>query len=326
MSSPARTLLDKLQAADLGRHGRRVRVSTHQCLLDFLAHLRWLESRHLKKRLSDEYLLSSCFGRPRVLRTDAEVNAFCRAHLSLAIIEFEALLKIIRGKETTISYRKARQFKDHLWDYLFDLRPIAEHLEKKRDATYEFFNGGKTSYVPSWKIFGLSRQLAIQSAYRDSIQLDHRVGQVASVFSLRQALETKFARIIAVALYDKNGQSPRIKHNFHYDFITNHQQFFEFPFVKFESLKRIYDWCNSIVHNPQQPRAWQLSHAHATCEALFWHGPLNTHGGFSIDGGVRVLNLEKMREEYMKYFSHNYDHGIWGAEFYEPEAVTNYYD
>lgn len=304
----------------------RLRASAEDCVSAFLAHLYELQARHVKKPLSNEYLISGCFERPRNLRNSAEVNAYCKVHLVVAIQTFEKLLKQIRGEKSVLTQGSLQKYAEVIRDYLFDLRPLVETLERRRDPTYEFFGGGKNYGVHTWELFRFSRQLAVQSAFRrERFHFDHKVAQITSIFVLRQAMEKKFERLVAVALYDKLGQTPKLRHGFQYDFIANNLKYFEFTGVRFSDLKKLYDWCNVVVHHAFQPLAWQIAFAHAVSYELFAAGDLSEKGGWSVNGGVRILELDNMQDTFIKHFVNDYHHGIWCVEPYGPEAVTSYY-
>lgn len=324
MSSPAHRLLRKLNTGKL--FGKPVKESADKCLLDVLDHLKWLQSRHAAKTYSSEYIISTAYGKPRSLRKDSEVAAYCRVHLQLATKQFEILINGLKRKNGKVPIASLRRYSEIVSDYLFDLLPIAEFLERRKDANYEFFRGGKSYGVASWEIFRVSCQLAIQSAFRGKpFHIDHKTSQIASIFVLRQALEAKFNRIIAVYFFDKNEQTPKVKHDFHYSFIASNRNCFEFTSVDFHLLGKIYDWCNSIVHQAYQPLAWQIPYAQSVCSGLWAHGPLTHKGGSSVHGGIRILDLEDMQSRFAEHFAKSYDHGAWCVSFAKPEAVTSFY-
>jgi len=321
MSKEVRNLLSKL---DQDNQPGKVKASADKCLNDFLKHIQWLKSRHVRKNYSDEYLVSICFAHSRIFKQECEVMAYCRAHLAVAEDRFVILLKRIKGDQSCISFKSLIQNKDIIRDYLFDLKNIVEFLEKKRDPSYTFFTGGKAYFTDTIWIFQLSQQLANTSLYQKST-FSHKECQIASVFVLRQALESKFNRIIAVDLLDSQGQTPKLRHAFHYEFIRDNSRFFEFVSVDFSLLRQIYDWCNEIVHKAFQPYAWQADYAHSICSGLFSSGNLTHKGGWSIHGGVRILDLHEMQSAFATHFSGYYDHGLWCVHFNKPEAVTDFY-
>lgn len=320
MANPALTLFDKIHGSK-GSEKASGRVSADKALSDFADHLKWLASRHVKKTYCEQYLVDGCFGKARALEKLSEVNAYCRTHLTVAGRSFDELLKELRRTSHKISHTILKRYADIVTDYIFDLRGIAEHLERQKDPTYSFLRGEKNYGVHTWEVFRLSRQLAIQSAFRGlPFHVDHKASQIASVFVLRQALEAKFERLIAVHIHNSSGQTPRLRHDFHYDFIANNPSYFTFRSVDFGRLKKIYDWCNEVVHRVYQPLAWQIAFAHSICGGLF--NPVRTPpgAGWSIHNSVKINSLSEMQSAFVKHFFDSYEHGIWAVEVGEPEA------
>jgi hypothetical protein len=169
----------------------------------------------------------------------------------------------------------------------------------------------------------LSRQLAVQSAFRDNpIGIDHRVGQLTSIFVLRQALEAKFERLVGVGIYNKYGDTPRLRHGFHHDFIKTHRQYFNFKAVDFDNLETIYQWCNEVVHRVYVPVVWQISYAHLLYKGLFESISTAPNEKWSINNAVEINNPSAMQTDFMGHFNLAYMHGIWALEAGEPEADT----
>lgn len=301
-----------------------IKRSADDLLNDLSKHIKWLISRHIKKINSEDYYISTIFGKPRILKTKPEADAYCRSHLVVADRCFDKLLTDMRDGKPKITLKTAQKYKDILMPYIFDLQPVAEHLEKQKDQNYVFLQGGGSAHVHTWEVFRVSRQLAVQSAHRKKpLFIDHKTAQIASVFVLRQALEAKFDRLIAVDLYDKNGQPPRLKHGFNYDFIVNHPQFFDFKAVDFKILKKIDEWCNDVVHNVYHPIAWQVDYAHITCEGLFRSINYGPGKRWNISNAVEVKNLDEMRNAYITAFQTSYLHGtFWSINLYDPEALV----
>lgn len=322
--TPAQQLLQKIRP----HHGQRpIRRSAIDCLTAFNEHLKWLRDRHLKKSWSDEYIISVAFRKSRKLESAAEEMAYCRVHLKLAVDFFQAMYDEINSNKKKPVAKNLNKYSELITDFIFDLMPIATYLEQKKDPNYEFLRGGKFYGVESFQIFNLSVDLSANSKLSENHpRLDHKTSQIASVFLLRQALEAKFERIVAVSLQDRKGDTPRLKHNFHYDFVKSNIHLYEFNNTNFTSLKTIYEWCSTVVHRPYQPLAWQISYAHHICGPLWHSGPLNRHGGYSVYGGVRILNIDSLRSEFINHFNSSYDHGIWCVNNYAPEAVTDFYN
>lgn len=257
----AHDLLVKIRPLKIkGQKSQTITKSADQLLQDFSAQIKFIKNRHVRKISEENYYVSSCFGKMRLLKNDVERNAFCRSHLVLADRCFDNLLIELKGDAPKISFKKAVSYGEIITDYIFDLKPIIEYLEQRKDPSFVFLRGHKNVGVATWELYRLSKQLAVQSAHRKTpMHFDHKNAQIVAVFALRQALEEKFFRLIAVAFYDAVASTPKIKHFFHYDFIISHPSYFTFKSVDFKLLKKIYEWCNEVVHNVYQPMAWQTS-------------------------------------------------------------------
>lgn len=315
-------LLDKLDDKKIRFGKKHIRISADQALQDFSDHLAWLISRHIKRTWSDQYLIEWCFGRSRIFQSESEVNAHCRVNLVVASACFNRLLAEIRGKNSRAKYKDAVRFKEIIRGYVFDLKPIAEYLEQKKDPNYVFLDGGRNYGVHTWEVFRFSRQLAIQSAFRKTpFHLDHKVSQITSVFALRQALEAKYERLVSVLIHNKYGDTPKLRHGFHYDFILSNPTWFNFRAVNFADLKKIYEWCNEVVHKVYHPLAWQIAYAHEICGGLFNVLKTSPGSSWSIHNAVEINNLDSMQQAFIAHFCASYDHGIWSVEPYRPEAA-----
>jgi hypothetical protein len=176
--------------------------------------------------------------------------------------------------------------------------------------------------VLTLEVFNASRQLSRQSAfYGQPFRMDHKAAQIASVFILRQALESKFFRLVGVEIYDRNGNSPKLRHMFHYDFILANASYFNFRTVTFRDLRKVYEWCNDVVHRVYHPLAWEIDYAHKVCRGLF--NPLRPEQNtrWSINNAVEINDRDGMQGNFIQHFVDNYDHGIWTIEPLEPEAM-----
>ncbi len=180
------------------------------------------------------------------------------------------------------------QFKAIFKDYVFDLREILMPLQKNVDG-WTFFDGGKNSDVSSWEVYCLARSLSIQSAWAPTgIFLDHKASQIASIAVLRQAMELRFERLIAVYPFDKNGKPPRLKHGFHQDFIIANPNFFIADDFSIKELRHLYNWCSEIVHQAYQPYAWQIAMAMHRAGDLLQSRNRPPNAAWSIYNAVEV--------------------------------------
>ena len=325
MKTPVHRLLAKLHSLDpafKALNRRKIRASADKCVDDFVIYLRWLQGRHCKKQNTRDYHVSVVFQQPRRFGADVEIAAYCRTHLTVAVAQIEKLLATMRKGKDTISTKTFKQYAPLLYDYLHDLRMIAEYLERRKNPNYEFFRGTKSYQAMGWQLFRASRQLA-QISVDGAVNLDHNVSHIAAVFMLRQAMEVKFERIVGISFSDKSLQTPKLRHGFHYEFIRSNLNYFEFSSVDFTQLQKIYNWCSVLLHRAIQPLAWQLPFAFEVTAGLFDSGSDKQSGRWSIHGGVMLRNKESMQTAFAEHFCSTYEHGIWCINSGATEAMEH---
>lgn len=276
----------------------------------FVGYLRILSAKH-RKSWSGEYVTQVCFRRETDFSSDAEFTQFARVSLALAT---DQLAKIIQDLRDQRADGKSQRLRLVLRDYVFDLKPYVEWLERKKNVT--LFRGGKNYRIESFQLFMLAQQLNCGSGDLG----DHKASQAAGIFVLRQALETRFFRAVGVDLRDRYGQAPKIRHGFHLDFIESNPQHFALVGCSLAQIEHVYKWSNDIVHGAYQPLAWQVAHAVDVCAPIFAPGSYRDGHGFSVHGAVQITQIEEMRQAFLAHFATTYDHGVWSATFFDPDA------
>lgn len=293
-------------------------------LFQLLKYIKGVKGRHVKKNYNDNHLTKVCFDKRSYFKKQPFLD-YCKVQLVVGIRYFEILIleieEKIKGQSSSFANDVLRFYQDQLYDYIFDFKISVEPLEKKLDQNYIFFNGGKSSATRSADLYRFSRALAYGGTYDANLLRGyHKESQVAAAFVLRQALELKFERILGVVLFDKNGAKPRLRHGVHLGFIQSNIDLFEFPEFDFTLLSDIYNWCSGVVHQGAQPLIWQIPYALELSSGLFDWGDLNRSGGMSCDGGVRILDVDAMRQRFLSYFFSIEENGYWGVYFDKPEA------
>lgn len=292
-----------------------------QSLETTISHLEWLVNRHASKKYSDDYLSSLCFSKAKWFDTPT-YNAYCKVNLKLGTTHLKHLLSEIKERPIAEIESTIADYQPFLHDTLHDLRPFATFLESKKNKNYVFFEGAKSATSESWALYDFAKSLYYATCdHKNPLSRFHKESHAASAFVLRQALEVKFERIIGVTAFDLNGNEPKLKHGFHYEFAKKHSELFDFQDLKFDLVKRVYDWCSHVVHNALQPLAWQMPYAFDICHGLYASGDYGPNGGWSIHGGVRVFDIGEMQSNFSKYLLDNYDHGVWCFYFRKPEAA-----
>jgi hypothetical protein len=294
-----------------------------QAMADFLAEIAALDQKHNRgKRLTQDQLAEQVFRRSPTFKNDKALTPYLRYQLRVAFEELSKLDQEMRSQNTgSITFAVFSVYGHIIRDYLFDLREILEFLQ--RDVpNWTFFQGEKNFGVSSWEVYILARSLAFQSTFTGTgAPFDHKTAQIASVFVLRQAMELRFERLIAVYPTDPKGKPPRLKHGFHLEFIAANPQFFNANGFQIKELRHLYDWCSEIVHHAYQPYAWQISMALRRGGDLLHTRSVPANQAWSIYNAVQIIDVEAMQAGYENHFLTTYGHGTWRFTRERPEAL-----
>lgn len=290
---------------------------------DFLAEVIRLDKRHNKKPISQDHLVAQLFGHSGVFKNEMSYIPYFRIHLRAAAEQLGKLDGEMRSRNNgAITLTELVRFSDTLIDYVFDLNEVVRFLQRNVDG-YVFINGFKTSQVTSWEVFLLAKGLAYQSSQTGPArQFCHKTAQIASIFVLRQAMELRFERLIAVYPINDKGLPPRLRHGFHQDFIVAHPQFFVADGFEIEKLRHLYDWCSGIVHLAYQPYAWQIAIALQRGGELLHTRSAPTNKAWSIYNAVEIPDVSAMQTAYEDHFLATYGHGSWRMTRMKPEALV----
>lgn len=289
---------------------------------DFLAEIVTLDIKHNRKKpIRQDQLAEQLFGRSRTFKEERAALPYLRYNLRAAHEALNRMVGELRSQNGGIVTAAAlTQFQAIFNDYVFDLREILVPLQKNV-AGWTFFNGGKNSDVSSWEVYRLAQSLAIQSAWAPTgIFLAHKTSQIASIAVLRQAMELRFERLIAVYPFDAKGKPPRLKHGFHQEFIIANPQFFTADGFAIKELRHLYDWCSEIVHQAYQPYAWQIDLAMHRAGDLLQSRKTAPNAAWSIYNAVEVPDVSAMQDAFEQHFLSTYGHGSWRMTRAKPEA------
>jgi hypothetical protein len=207
--TPAQALLKVLNPVPRAQAALPSDAAADKAMADFLADIAALDRKHNRgQSLSQDQLAEQIFRQSPTFKDERAIIPYLRYQLRVALEELTILDREMREQNNgSITYAVLSRYGRVIIDFLFDLREILPFLQRK-EAGWTFFNGVKNSHATSWEIFGLARGLAFQSTYVASgPPFDHKIAQIASIFVLRQAMELRFERLIAVYPNDRKGKS-----------------------------------------------------------------------------------------------------------------------
>lgn len=300
-----------------------VKVSPRRCLEDMQAYLKAVVDRNVKKDYlkNHNYLIGVLYKENGILKTDSEVRAFCKCQLTLAVHWFDELLDSLNSQPGAMRRERILKVGEHLHDFMHDVRPIIEYLERRHDSEFVFFEGGKAYGRPAWQIYRESYSLYWSSS-NNQPSVSHRNGISLSVFTLRQSLEILFQRVLGFyGAHDKNYTEPRLRHDFFPEFIEKHIDKFNVRYHSLRNIIKLYKWTNFFIHTGVMPRIWEPWFALEYCKNLFQPPSPGATGGWSIYGAIEVSEFDWLREKLLEDICANYGEGPWCFEFGKPEAV-----
>jgi hypothetical protein len=325
--SSADRLLHQIRWPD--RTSPTLDADADRAMADFLADLRALDQTHNRgKAIRPDLLAERAFARARPVTDERARISHCRYHLRLATEQLSLLDQEMRAPhQGALTQPTLEQFGRLITDTLFDLIDILPFLQRKVKG-WHYLTGHKNFRVDSWEVFLLARGLAFQSTFTGSGPLfDHKAAQIASLFVLRQALELRFERLIAVYPINATEEGPRLRHGFHHAFLVAHPHFFETADgLNIKALFHLYDWLSEIVHKAYQPYAWQISFALQRAGELLHTCSVPAGQAWSIHNAVTIPDVSAMQAAFEEHFLATYDHGTWRMIRARPEAVVPGWD
>lgn len=291
-------------------------------LKDFHDYLIQLKATHVKKHYLPGYLIGWLYSERKGFKNDSEGTSYCRAQLCVAEYCFGKIIAEINNLSTGESDHRIIQFKEMIRNFVHDIRPIVDYLEKRRDPAYSFFEGGKNYGTRTIEVFGICNNLFWTSAFTENI-VDVRAGLNLSVFTLRQALELKYRRILGIGnIYNKDTEiEPKLKHDYFYSFIKSNIVHFKFHTPHIADIWKIYRWTNETIHTGNIPRIWELQYALEVANPFFAPQLASPTGAWSIHSSVEITDYENLQSKFRVAFHEKYPEAEWIVEFEKPEAV-----
>jgi hypothetical protein len=296
--------------------------SPEECLKDFHDYLIQLKTIHVKKNYLPSFLVGWLFSERKEFKNDTEVAGYCRAQLCVAEHCFGEIIAEIANTSNRDSAHGVKQFEPMIHNFIHDLRPIIEFLEKRRDPAYTFFDGGKFHGTRTIDAFKISNNLFWTNAFSNNF-VDMRVGLNLSVFTLRQSLELKYRRILGVGgMYNKDTENePKLRHDYFYSFIKANMSHFNFHTPQIADIWKIYRWTNSTIHTGNIPRLWELQFALKVVNPFFAPQPASHTGAWSIHSSVEIIDHKILQDKFKVVFHVRHPESDWVVEFEKPEAV-----
>ncbi|MBZ0244457.1 MAG: hypothetical protein K8H85_00775 [Cyclobacteriaceae bacterium] len=312
------------------RSNRKVKVNAKVALYDFRDYLHDLKKRTIKKDYSvnNSYLVGNIFRELRSLKDGPELKQYLKTNLCVAVDSFDQLVSQIELKEKVINQRVLTKYADLLREFVFDLKPFVELLERETDKKFIFFRGGKDFSNSAFELFKTCEALYWYPTISNQI-IDKKATTNLNLFSLRQSLEIKFRRIFGVfELYNKDLNDIKLRHDFFPNFISDNLSYIDIklPSINMTELLRIYNWTNYTIHNAVNPRIWQINYAIKICGSIFAPGQYKRNDDknvLSIYASIKIKNNDILTNNLIESIYEFNDKKIFCFDNVRQEAITD---
>ncbi len=312
------------------RSKTKPKVSAKKSLYDFRDYLHDLRTRIISKDYSknNSYLVGQVFQNVRTLQKESQLNQYLKTNLFIAVEAFDDLIALIERKEKAISARIVTKYHELIWEFIFDLKPFVELLERKKNKNFQFFRGGKIYSNSAVELFKTCESLYWYPCIDHQI-IDKKAATNLNLFSLRQSLEIKFRRIFGVfALYNRDLNDIKIRHDFFPTFIAQNLDLIDLPLpnINMNELLKIHDWTNYTIHNGVNPRIWQIHYAIKICQSIFKPTQYRRNDDkevLSIYASVKIKNNEKLLDRLMSEIYETNQRRIFCFDNTSQEAIND---
>jgi len=274
----------------------------------------------VSKSYSDDYLIGTVYKENVIFKTRNEYTQLCKAQVSLASITLKDLLVEIENTDLT-----CESASKHITEYVFDLKPFVEELERRNNPNYNFFEGGKSTSDMAVMMFKEAKTLFWSSIYKDVNPVSHRSALNLSVFALRQALEIRLRRAIGIyKILDEKLNNAKLSHDFYIDFFKNNTDIFTLKIPSITNLSKIYKWTNYSIHTGFMARVWEIQYAFDYCSNLFNPDSYEHGKGWSIHSAIKISDYAELKKRFENKVKIMYPNSSWDFTYMEsPEAVTS---
>jgi hypothetical protein len=215
--------------------------------------------------------------------------------------------------------------KNHILDYIFDLKPYIEQIAKKSNSPCEFIQGWKSDIEDSVMMFTEARNLFWSSTIDKSNPVSHRSAVGLSVFALRQSLEIRFRRAIGIfKILDPKINDAKLRHDFILDFIDENHALIETKIGSMTNLSKIYKWTNFSVHTGRMPKIWEIQFAFNYCSKLFQPDPYNNKSGWHLHSSIKIKDYVELKKKFEDKVNTELPNNKWQFIYMEkPEAIIS---
>jgi len=293
---------------------------SYNMLKEFVDEFKQWKNSVVKKDYKDDYLIGQIYKENVLFKKNKdEYTQLCRCHVCLALKCLEALLLRIEKEQINPAV-----YKQHIFEYIFDLKEYVEHIRKKDDQDYSFINGGKSYHDLSCVMFQEAKNLFWASTLDKESPISYRTALPLSVFALRRAIEVRLRRAIGIyKIVDENLKDAKLRHDFMFDFFKENLDLVELKIDSIENLSKIYKWTNYTIHNGFIPKMWEVEYAFQYVSSLFEPDKPEHGQSWNIHSSVKIKDYKKLKQNFEDSVKQEFsDDRDWNFRYFKKlEAV-----
>lgn len=257
---------------------------TIDCLKVVLAYLKSLSKEICQTELKPSFIHQWTF--KTVFKKKREYECYLKANIFTASKSLERLIKNIETNE--VSNIKSRLIQD----FLCDLKPFISYYDLNQDYSWLLQN---TNSLNSNFYFDLATHTFWNGQPSENL-MTKQVLSTSTPFFIRQSIEYKIKRILAIDYIEKDGK-PYIKTlELCFKVIDECSDLFKIKKGSFEEIKNIHSWTHTYIHGGYRPEPWKTEYALHYLKDLFFAGKTST--GFCEFAGIELCekDLPKLKE------------------------------
>lgn len=316
--------VDHLYLKSFEQTSKSIKKSPQQCIEGLCLYLSHFENKHIKDKdiKKYDYCLPLTLKSDETFNSKSELNSYAKYQVSIGLAWFRCLIEKIKDKNKKITSKMLINYGSYIRDFLHDISPLIEHIERKKEPGFVFLNGSK-DYSQQTVFVYKDALLAYWNSIDATNKISHRGGLSASCYFLRQSLELKFRRILGfIDATDKQNNSIKIRHEFFPEFIKKNLSHFEMNNVSVDNLLKIYKWTNTTIHTSTIPYIWQLWYIFEYCDKFIYPSSMTLGESWSIHNSVIINNFDLLHEKLCDSICSEYGEGKYLCfHTNTPEAV-----
>lgn len=248
-------------------------ISSLQIVLEYLKSLR---NEVVPKELKESFIYQWTF--KTEISNKNDYDCYLKANICSSTDSFGRVIEQIKNSE--ISELKSRL----LIDFICDLKPFISYCDKNQD--YSWLLGNTNTHISNFYY-----DLAYNSFW-NGLPSEHPEERLAlstsTPFTIRQAIEYKVKRILAIDYLTKNKKPFNRTPELCFKILDKCSEILTLNNFTFEIIKNIYSWTHTYIHGGYRAEPWKTESALDYLNKVYYSGETSINNSFSIYAGIEI--------------------------------------